>query len=124
MSSVDPGVGPKLRLSHAEYLEQTRRAERRRRMRITLWQIGILAALLTAWETLTRVPWLVQNTAFDPFFISQPSRVAVTRIAFAGRPGLSAAIARASPPAVSGRRDNPSMSGKRSLPYSPVARAK
>lgn len=64
-------------LSHADYLAQTRRAERQRRVRITIWQVGILTALLVAWETLTRVPWLVANTAFDPFFISQPSRVAV-----------------------------------------------
>ncbi len=62
-------------LSHADYLAETRRHDRRRRWRITGWQIGILAALLVAWETLTRVPWLVANTAFDPFFISQPSRV-------------------------------------------------
>ena len=66
-----------LPLSHEEYLAQTRRAERKRRVRITIWQVGILAALLIAWETLTRVPWLVAHTAFDPFFISQPSRVAV-----------------------------------------------
>jgi NitT/TauT family transport system permease protein len=66
-----------LPVSHAEYLAQTRRAERQRRVRITIWQVAILAVLLAAWETLTRVPWLVANTAFDPFFISQPSRVAV-----------------------------------------------
>ena len=37
----------------------------------------ILAVILGAWETLTRIPWFTQNTLFDPFFISQPSRVAV-----------------------------------------------
>jgi len=63
--------------THAEYLVETRRLARRRRFRITLWQLGILAALLGIWELLTRIPWFVQNTAFDPFFISQPSRVAV-----------------------------------------------
>jgi NitT/TauT family transport system permease protein len=79
MSAVEPSSMPTLSLplSHEEYLAQTRRAERKRRVRITIWQVGILAALLIAWETLTRVPWLVANTAFDPFFISQPSRVAV-----------------------------------------------
>lgn len=77
MKAIEPRAAPKLPFSHAEYLEQTRRAGRLRRIRIILWQIGILATLLIAWETLTRVPWLVQNTAFDPFFISQPSRVAV-----------------------------------------------
>jgi NitT/TauT family transport system permease protein len=63
--------------SHAEFLQETRRAAGRRRVRITGLQIGILAALLGAWEVLTRIPWFVKNTAFDPFFISQPSRVAV-----------------------------------------------
>lgn len=63
--------------THAEHLVETRRLARRRRFRITLWQLGILAALLGIWELLTRIPWFVQNTAFDPFFISQPSRVAV-----------------------------------------------
>jgi NitT/TauT family transport system permease protein len=84
MSTVEPSATASaatpalsLPLSHAEYLAQTRRAESSRRVRITIWQVVILAVLLTAWETLTRVPWLVANTAFDPFFISQPSRVAV-----------------------------------------------
>jgi len=55
----------------------TRRAARQRRVRITVWQVAILAVLLAIWELLTRIPWFVQNTPFDPFFISQPSRVAV-----------------------------------------------
>lgn len=42
-----------------------------------LWQLLILAVVLGAWEGLTRIPWFVANTPFDPFFISQPSRVAV-----------------------------------------------
>ena len=63
--------------SHAEYLVETRRAARQRRFRITLWQVAILAFLLGLWELLTRIPWFVQNTPFDPFFISQPSRVVV-----------------------------------------------
>lgn len=66
-----------LERSHQEYLEETRRAATRRRARITAWQVAILAVLLGGWEILTRIPWFVQNTAFDPFFISQPSRVAV-----------------------------------------------
>ncbi|HRO58195.1 MAG TPA: ABC transporter permease subunit, partial [Burkholderiaceae bacterium] len=63
--------------SHDAYLAAERRAASRRRLRITGWQIGILAMLLGAWELLTRIPWFVENTAFDPFFISQPSRVAI-----------------------------------------------
>ena len=66
-----------LERSHEEYLEQTRRAATRRRIRVSAWQIGILAVLLGGWEILTRIPWFVANTAFDPFFISQPYRVAV-----------------------------------------------
>jgi NitT/TauT family transport system permease protein len=66
-----------LESSHREYLDQTKRAAARRRIRVSAWQLGILAVLLGGWETLTRIPWFVANTAFDPFFISQPSRVAV-----------------------------------------------
>ena len=72
-----PLPAPDLPESHAEYLVETRRAARQRRIRITLWQVAILAFLLGIWELLTRIPWFVQNTPFDPFFISQPSRVAV-----------------------------------------------
>lgn len=42
-----------------------------------LWQVSILAVILGSWEGLTRIPWFVANTIFDPFFISQPSRVAL-----------------------------------------------
>ena len=35
---------------------------------------GILA-IIQLWETLTRIPSFTQNTLFDPFFISRPSRV-------------------------------------------------
>ncbi len=59
------------------HLAQARRAAARRRFRITLWQVGILAVILGAWEILTRIPWFVANTVFDPFFISQPSRIAL-----------------------------------------------
>ncbi|HEY0295997.1 MAG TPA: ABC transporter permease [Bordetella sp.] len=60
-----------------DQLLQGRRAAVRRRLRISAWQLLILALILGAWEGLTRIPWFVQNTLFDPFFISQPSRVAV-----------------------------------------------
>ncbi len=76
-SRAPPPVPVDLARSHAEYLEDSRKEATRRRIRITGWQIGLLAVLLGAWETLTRIPWFVKNTAFDPFFISQPSRVAV-----------------------------------------------
>lgn len=74
---AEPLPAPGLPETHAEYLVATRRAARQRRVRITVWQVALLAALLALWELLTRIPWFVQNTPFDPFFISQPSRVAV-----------------------------------------------
>ena len=43
---------------------------------VRLWQLSLLVLGLGLWEGLTRVPWFVANTVFDPFFISQPSRVA------------------------------------------------
>jgi len=72
-----PAPSAALPEAHAEYLVETRRVARLRRVRITIWQLAILVALLSIWELLTRIPWFVQNTPFDPFFISQPSRVAV-----------------------------------------------
>ncbi|MEO6984253.1 MAG: ABC transporter permease [Paralcaligenes sp.] len=66
-----------LAASHAEHLARRRRLAKLRRVRITLWQVTILVVFLGAWELLTRIPWFVQNTVFDPFFISQPSRIAL-----------------------------------------------
>ncbi|OWT64026.1 ABC transporter permease [Candidimonas nitroreducens] len=63
--------------SHAEYLARSRRAARTRRVRITAWQVVILAVIIGSWELLTRIPWFVHNTIFDPFFISRPSLIAV-----------------------------------------------
>ncbi len=60
-----------------QHERQQRNQARRRRLHITLWQAIILCAVLGAWEGLTRIPWFVQNTLFDPFFISQPSRIAL-----------------------------------------------
>ena len=56
---------------------QARQRERRRRWQVLLWQLAILAVFLGAWEGLTRIPWFIANTFIDPFFISQPSRIAV-----------------------------------------------
>lgn len=56
---------------------EQRRQARRRRAHVTLWQVLILCITLGAWEGLTRIPWFVQHTLFDPFFISQPSRIAL-----------------------------------------------
>ena len=39
-----------LERSHQEYLEETRRMATRRRIRISLWQVAILAVLLGSWE--------------------------------------------------------------------------
>jgi NitT/TauT family transport system permease protein len=42
---------------------------------VALCQFAILLLLLGAWEGLTRIEWFTKNTIFDPFFISQPSRI-------------------------------------------------
>lgn len=44
-------------------------------MKVRLYQLLLLAGVLVLWEVLTRVPYLVQNTFIDPFFISRPSMV-------------------------------------------------
>lgn len=46
-------------------------------MKVRLYQLLLLAGVLMLWEGLTRVPYLVQNTFIDPFFISRPSLVLV-----------------------------------------------
>lgn len=52
------------------------RAARNERIRVLVWQISLLLLILAVWEFGTRVPWLAKNVnIFDPFFVSQPSRV-------------------------------------------------
>ena len=63
--------------NQADFITRQRQQARARRLRITGWQVLILATILAGWEILTRIPWFVDNTAFDPFFISQPSRIGV-----------------------------------------------
>ncbi|OZI55073.1 ABC transporter permease [Bordetella genomosp. 5] len=73
----NPDLSHSATMSLQAQLRADRQQAARRRLRVTFWQLAILACLLGAWEGLTRIPWFVQNTLFDPFFISQPSRVAV-----------------------------------------------
>jgi sulfonate transport system permease protein len=60
----------------ASHIRRTAREQNLERVRVLAWQILILMAVLTVWETLTRIPWFVKNTIFDPFFISRPSLIA------------------------------------------------
>lgn len=76
----DEAVTPRREDLDEELRNYARRAERARateRMRVIIWQVVLLVILLVAWEFLTRVPWLVKHTIFDPFFLSRPSLVAV-----------------------------------------------
>jgi NitT/TauT family transport system permease protein len=59
------------------YLRAARAQARRHRLRVILLQAAIFIAFIGTWEVLTRIPWFIANTIFDPFFISQPSRIAV-----------------------------------------------
>src|SRR5207245_1138258 len=61
----------------ASYSRRAERAATLHKVRIAAWQLVLLVILLAAWELLTRVPWLVKNTIFDPFFLSRPSLIAV-----------------------------------------------
>ncbi len=63
----------------ADLSAELRRQERQRtleRAKVLGWQVGILLVLLGGWEVLTRIPWVVANTIFDPFFVSRPSEIA------------------------------------------------
>lgn len=65
-------------LDRAARLREIARAARRSRRGVLAWQLSLLLGILSIWEFGTRVPWLAQNVnIFDPFFVSQPSRVAV-----------------------------------------------
>jgi NitT/TauT family transport system permease protein len=71
------GSGPNLDEELASHIRRTTRAQTLERVRVIVWQLLILIALLLVWETLTRIPWFVKNTIFDPFFVSRPSLIAV-----------------------------------------------
>lgn len=58
----------KIMTPHRRYLLSVRR----KKIFVKLWQFGILAAIIGLWELLTAVG------AMDPFFMSSPSRIAVT----------------------------------------------
>jgi NitT/TauT family transport system permease protein len=60
----------------AARLREVDRAARNERVRVLVWQVSLLLLLLAVWEFGTRVSWLAKNVnIFDPFFVSQPSRV-------------------------------------------------
>jgi NitT/TauT family transport system permease protein len=59
-----------------DYRNRAARAASRDKMIVLASQAAILGTFLGLWEALTRVPWFVQNTFMDPFFISRPSLVA------------------------------------------------
>src|SRR5438046_5086958 len=49
------------------------------RMRVTVWRIAILVALLGAWEWLTGIKAIARTPGLywiDPFFVSRPSAIA------------------------------------------------
>jgi NitT/TauT family transport system permease protein len=66
-------VSPEMPAVRASRAQPRRRSQGR--LRITLTQLLILAAVIGVWETLTRITWFQQNTIFDPFFISRPSLI-------------------------------------------------
>lgn len=64
----------KIPTPHEKYLLGVRK----NKIFIKLWQIGILVAFLGLWELFTAVGWI------DPFFMSSPSRIAVTFVELCG----------------------------------------
>lgn len=59
------------------YLAADRARRRRRTWQVLACQAAIIVVVVGIWEGLTRVEWFVKNTIFDPFFISQPSLIAM-----------------------------------------------
>lgn len=72
MADNSPDAAEKYR----QYRARQKHQALQRRLRITAWQVVILVAVFASWQALTGIPWFVKNTIFDPFFISQPSRIA------------------------------------------------
>jgi NitT/TauT family transport system permease protein len=67
---------PSLQQDWAARIREVDRAARNERLRVVVWQISLLLLILAVWEFGTRLPWLAKNVnIFDPFFVSQPSRV-------------------------------------------------
>lgn len=60
-----------------QHLAAERQRRRRRTVQVVACQAAIIVVVLGLWEGLTRIEWFVKNTIFDPFFISQPSRIAL-----------------------------------------------
>lgn len=79
LTAIGPGSTPKDSVDQ-EVVQQERRLVRARRIEratVVAWQLLILATALGIWETLTRIPWMIKNTIFDPFFLSRPSLIAL-----------------------------------------------
>jgi NitT/TauT family transport system permease protein len=70
-------VAPSLDEELASHVQRTARAQTLDRIRVVAWQVLILIFILVAWEILTRIPWFVRSTIFDPFFVSRPSVIAL-----------------------------------------------
>jgi NitT/TauT family transport system permease protein len=60
-------------------VEGRQRVIRAERIQIIGWQVLILLVVIGFWEWATRVPWFVEHTIMDPFFVSRPSAI-VARI--------------------------------------------
>ncbi|WP_225782226.1 ABC transporter permease [Xenophilus sp. Marseille-Q4582] len=58
-----------------QFAASARQAARREALIVLGWQLALFGGLLALWESLTRVPWFVENTFIDPFFVSRPSLV-------------------------------------------------
>jgi len=56
-------------------LEGRQRVIRGERMQVLGWQVLILLVVLAFWEWTTRVPWFIEHTIMDPFFVSRPSAI-------------------------------------------------
>ena len=69
------GDGPSMDAIHYEYLKAERRRAVGRFGMVVLCQILVTVMFFGTWEILTGVTWFVQNTLFDPFFISRPSLI-------------------------------------------------
>lgn len=62
-------------VAFARHLESVQSSARRRFAAVLGAQLVVVSAVLLTWEILTRIPWFIRNTIYDPFFISRPSLI-------------------------------------------------
>lgn len=69
------GVKAERTPAFVQHIESAQKSARQRFAKVLAAQLLVVTAVLATWEILTRIPWFIRNTIYDPFFISRPSLI-------------------------------------------------